>query len=132
MGSNGSMGSIHPICGLHCRRVRDAQLFEVRLVLGRVVVVLLHLRAVLLHPFLVQPDCRLILRTDERHVLRRLGLDVLEVVPRLRHQFGPRHQVDDGEGDDLGAVLHALVCDGVAIEIAFAQLCPGPAWMFDG
>src|SRR3954447_5556818 len=93
------------------RRVLDAELFEIVLVLGRIVVVLPHLRPVLLHPFLVQPDRRLIFRTDERHVLRVLRLDIAEVIPRLRDEFGTRHQIEHGERDDLGAVLDALVRD---------------------
>src|SRR6185295_6765974 len=53
-------------------RVRDSELFEVGLVPGRVVVVLLHLRPVLRHDLLVEPDGRLVLGPDQRDVLRGL------------------------------------------------------------
>src|SRR6267142_6872404 len=64
-------------------RVLDPELIEVGLVPRRVVVVLLHLRTVLLHDALVQPDRRLILRPQQRFVLGVLCLDVPEIRPRL-------------------------------------------------
>src|SRR5947209_19735426 len=68
-------------------RILDSELLEIGLVLGRVVVVLLHLRSVLRHRLLVEPDGRLVVGSDERRVLRVLRLDVVEVLPRLRDEL---------------------------------------------
>ena len=55
------------------RRIRNAQLLEVRLVLRRVEVELLHLRPQLLHQLLVQPRRRLVRVAGERRVGRPGG-----------------------------------------------------------
>src|SRR5262249_9048642 len=69
-------------------RVRDAELLEVRLVLRRIEVILLHLVAVPVDDLLVQIDRRLILVGDERDVLLVLRLHVAEVVPRAVDELG--------------------------------------------
>src|SRR5437762_7934657 len=57
-------------------RVLDPELFEIGLVLGRVVVILLHLGPVLRHRLLVEPDGRLVFGANQRDVLRGLRLNV--------------------------------------------------------
>jgi len=50
------------------RRVRDAELFEVRLVLCGIEVILAHLRPEFFHQLFIQPDGRLVVVADERLV----------------------------------------------------------------
>src|SRR5262245_58901436 len=56
------------------RRIRDAELLQVVLVLARIVVVLLHLLAVLCERFRVELRRRLVLRPDQRLILHILRL----------------------------------------------------------
>src|SRR5213075_1790768 len=84
--------------------ILDTELVQVRLVPRRVVVILLHFGPELRHGLLIEPDCRLVLRADERDVLRVLRLHVLEVVPRLVDELGMRQQIDDGQRDDFRSV----------------------------
>src|SRR5438045_2727813 len=65
------------------RRIRDAELLEVRAVLLGIVVVLPHLRPVLRHRLLVQPDRRLVGGGEKGAVLHGLRLHVVEVAPRV-------------------------------------------------
>src|SRR4051812_11419727 len=65
-----SSGSLRVVSGNRLRRVAnrgvlDAELLEIRLVLGRVVVVFAHLGTVPVHNLLVQPDRGLVLGTHQ-------------------------------------------------------------------
>src|SRR4051794_36922270 len=55
------------------RRILDPELVEIRLVLRRIEVVLLHLGPVLRHDLLVEPDGRLVFRANQRDVFLVLG-----------------------------------------------------------
>src|SRR6476620_2364421 len=72
VGERGEPALLHDL--LH-RRIGDAELLEIRAVLLRVVLVLPHLGAVLLHDVRVQPDGRLVGRREEGVILGRLRLD---------------------------------------------------------
>src|SRR5260370_29539155 len=61
--------------------IRDAELFQVRLVLRRVIVVLRHRRPVLLQRSGLHRDGRAVVRADERDVLLVFRLDASEVIP---------------------------------------------------
>src|SRR5688572_12975146 len=63
------------------RRIRDSQLLEVRLVSRRIVIVFPHLRTVPRHDVAIQPDRRLVRRTNERGILALRRLDGPEEVP---------------------------------------------------
>src|SRR5205823_14782063 len=93
------------------RRILDAELLKIILVLRRVVVVLPHLGPEFLHALLVQPDRGLIFGANEGDVLPVLRLHVGEVVPRLRDELRTREQIEHRQRDDLRAVLNSFVRD---------------------
>src|SRR5262245_29184220 len=78
------------------RRVLDAELIQVGLVLRRIVVILLHLLAVLLEDVLVEMRGRRRVLLDEGDVLHVLGLDVVEVIPRRLDELGLGQQIENG------------------------------------
>src|SRR5215472_18095515 len=63
------------------RRILDSELLQVGVVLGRVVIEGLHAWPELIHSFLIEPDGRLVLRTQKALIFNLLGLDVVVVVP---------------------------------------------------
>src|SRR5258708_16587421 len=101
----------YTVNSLFDRRVLDPELFEIGLVPRRVVVVLLHFGAVLVHGALVQPDRRLILGTQQRLIFRVFRLDVPEIGPRLFHQLGAPAPVPDRHRLHLGAGGDPLMRD---------------------